>query len=95
MLTVVVERRMIGLNIRRLKWFRRVMLSSFITAVTGLGLSIVGVQLKGLNGAAAIIVWFLAVVSIGGLAFMLTASMATTEIEEDGHRPPANDGTTS
>ncbi|WP_404430693.1 hypothetical protein LG299_12470 [Microbacterium lacus] len=83
MLTVVLERRMISIKLRRLPWFRNVMLWSFGSALLGVGITLVGVQTNGLPLIAGVTAWMLAALSIGGLGAVLMASMATTEVEED------------
>lgn len=88
MLTIVLERRMISLKLRRRRWFRSVMLWSFGSAVIGLGITLFGAQVEGLPGGLDLVAWGLAIVSIGGLGAVLLASMATTEVEEDTDPSP-------
>jgi hypothetical protein len=88
MLTVVLERRTIALKLRRIRWFRSIMLWSFSAAAIGLGITLAGVQVGGLGGNPvgvtwATLAWVAAVISLGGLSAVLMASMASTEVEED------------
>jgi peptidoglycan biosynthesis protein MviN/MurJ (putative lipid II flippase) len=88
MLTVVLERRTIALKLRRIRWFRSIMLWSFSAAAIGLGITLAGVQAGGLGGNPvgvtwAVLGWIAAVISLGGLSAVLMASMASTEVEED------------
>jgi hypothetical protein len=83
MLTVVVERRSIALKLRRMKWFRTSALFALAGSLFGLGTTIVGVQLEGLETWWAGAAWAAAITSIVPLALTLMGVMATNEVEED------------
>ncbi|WP_442577133.1 hypothetical protein ACSBPH_08380 [Microbacterium sp. F51-2R] len=88
LLTVVLERRTIHLNIRRAKWFRRTTMSTVAASLVGLPLTVVGVQLHGLDWNFAWIAWLVALVAFLGLAFNLIGAAASEEAREDGDAAP-------
>lgn len=83
MVTLVVERRSMRMQLRRRTWFRNGMLGVFSASLVGLGLVVAGTQAAGLSGAWSVIAWMLCSVSIVGLGVVILASMASTEVDED------------
>jgi len=83
MVTLVVERRSMRMNLRRQTWFRKGMLALFTASLIGLGFVIVGTQLGGLTEVAGLTAWACCAVSIVGLGVLVLASMASTEVDED------------
>lgn len=85
MLTLAVERRLVGLKLRRKIWFRRAVLVGFTACVIGLPISVLGVQADGLDLILAYANWMAAGVAFLTLAVMVLMVMATSEAEEDGY----------
>lgn len=71
------------LKLRRRAWFRRFTIAIVSASIIGLLLSIIGVQLHGLEPIVAVLNWLAALVAIGGLGFLPLAVLATLENEED------------
>lgn len=89
LLTVVLERRAIHVNIRRLPWFRWVTQAIVTASAIGLALTIVGVQLDGLGALIGVFAWVASAVATLGLPFTLLAALATAEEEEDDNSDAA------
>jgi peptidoglycan biosynthesis protein MviN/MurJ (putative lipid II flippase) len=83
LLTVVLERRAIHVNIRRREWFRKVTQVTIVSALAGLLLTVLGVQWHGLNVTLSFLAWAAFAVAVGGLTFNLLAAGASAEVEED------------
>lgn len=83
MVTIVVERRAMRMQIRRRRWFRRGFLTIFTFSTISLGFAIAGTQLEGLTSVAAGLAWILSVASLLGFATITLASIASTEVDED------------
>ncbi|QMU96912.1 hypothetical protein FVO59_06510 [Microbacterium esteraromaticum] len=83
MVTLVVERRSMRIKLRRRLWFRRGMLFLFSCSFLGLGFTIWGTQVGGLEGFPALAAWILSGASTVGLALLILMSMASTEVDED------------
>lgn len=83
MVTLVVERRSMRINLRRRIWFREGMLGVFSASLIGLGVVILGTQLGGLSQVLGVFAWASSVISIAGLGALILASMASTEVDED------------
>lgn len=82
LLTLVVERRLIALKVRRLPWFRQAALLTLAAALIGLALVVFGVD-HGYSGWLAFVAWACAVLTLAGFALSLLFSLATAENEED------------
>jgi len=83
LITVVLERPRISVKIRRMRGFRRLVLTTIAASLIGTTVSLVGVQLNGfglLGGVAAWIVLFVALAGLGTTALMI---VATDEVAED------------
>lgn len=87
LLTVVLERRAIHLNIRRQGWFRWATQIIVLACALGLPLTVLGVQWDGLKLVLGLIAWLTCAVVVLGLPFTLLAALATAESEEDRARP--------
>jgi hypothetical protein len=87
LLTVVLERRSIHLNIRRQGWFRWATQTIVSACAIGLVLTIIGVQTNGLSTLGGAVAWVACGVAVIGLPLTLLAALATAEAEED--REPA------
>ena len=83
LLTVVLERRAIHMNIRRLPWFRWVTQFIVGACAVGLPLTVLGVQFGGLKVVIGAIAWLACAIVVGGLPFTLLAALATAEADED------------
>lgn len=83
LLTAVLERRSIHLNIRRKVWFRWSTQAIVTSSALGLGLAIVGVQTNGLALLAGCVAWVGAATAVVGLLWTLLAALATAESDED------------
>lgn len=83
LLTVVLERRAIHLNIRKKKWFRTMTQITVAASLIGLVLTVVGVQLHGLDWRLAWVAWLASAAAIVGLAFNLLGTAASDEARED------------
>lgn len=83
LLTVVLERRAIHLNIRRQGWFRWTTQYIVGGCAVGLPLAVIGVQTNGLSLIWGALAWVGGAVAVLGLPFTLLAALATAEAEED------------
>lgn len=83
LLTAVVERRTIHINIRRQGWFRWATQAIVAACAVGLVLSVVGIQVDGLASWLGLAAWIACAAAIVGLPFTLLAALATAEAEED------------
>lgn len=83
LLTVVLERRLIHVKIRRRPWFRIVTQVVIVAAVGGLLFTVFGVQLGGYGPVIGWLAWAAFLISIAGLTFNLIAATASAELEED------------
>lgn len=91
LLTAVLERRSIHVNIRRKGWFRWSTQAIVASSAIGLGLAIVGVQSDGLSSLFGVLAWLMCAIAIVGLPWTLIAALATAEAEEDRDTAPATD----
>lgn len=83
LLTVVLERRAIHVNIRRQPWFRWATQLIVGACAVGLPLAVLGVQFEGLRVVLGAIAWLVCAVVVFGLPFTLLAALATSEMEDD------------
>lgn len=83
MLTAAIERRNIHLKLRKLRWFRWLMVVALAVNLCGLVAALVGVATDGLSAAVGGGLWALLGVSLLALATGLLMIMATNEVEED------------
>lgn len=83
LLTVVLERRAIHLNIRRQLWFRWATQLILTASAVGLAVTVLGVQLGGLKVLIGVVAWISCTVVVVGLPLTLLAALATAEMDED------------
>ena len=83
LLTAVLERRAIHVNIRRQRWFRRATQAIVTACAVGLVLTVIGVEVGGLASLIGVVAWMTCGIAILGLPFTLLAALATAEAEED------------
>ena len=83
MITVVLERRAVALQIRRRSFFRRSTMAVVTVSVLGLLFAVIGVEAGGLTGVAMFAEWAFFAVSTSGLIGFGLTHMATTEAAED------------
>lgn len=88
LLTVVLERRAIHLKIRKKRWFRTMTQLTVTASLIGLVLTVIGVQLHGLDLPWSWFAWLAAAVAVFGLAFNLLGTAASDEAREDGEAAP-------
>lgn len=90
LLTVVLERRAIHLNIRRQPWFRWATQFILAASAVGLVLTVLGVQLSGLKVLFGIVAWMTCAIVVIGLPLTLLAALATAEMDEDRESSAGN-----
>lgn len=83
LITVVLERPRVSVKIRRTRWFRRLMLTTFAASLIGTALSVIGVQLDGFGLLAGTVLWLVLGVALTGLGAAALMIVATDEVEED------------
>lgn len=83
LLTVVLERRAIHVNIRRRNWFRIATQLTLTASMVGLLTTVWGVQAGGLGPILGTLAWAAFLLAVGGLVFNLIATAASSELEED------------
>lgn len=83
LITVVLEQRSVHVNIRNRRWFERTTVAVVGVSLGGLVYSIIGVQTGGYSPQAAWFLWLMFGVAVAGLAFLLTAALATSSIEAE------------
>lgn len=84
LLTVVLERRAVHINIRRTKWFRVMTQVTVTASLIGLPLTVVGVQFHGLDWRLGWVAWLTFAAAFFGLGFNLLGAAASDEAREDG-----------
>jgi len=77
------QRRDMHIRIRRLRFTRWVLLVAMAVCLAGLVYSLIGVQIGGFKGVAAIFVWALALIAVGCFGYVILAIHASIEGEED------------
>lgn len=82
-IALVLERRGLPERLRRHKQFRLWTEYATLASILGLALSVVGVQLRGLESGWAIVAWFLFGVSLLVFAAHLVLLLLNSEAEED------------
>ena len=83
LLTIVLERRGVHLNLRGKPLFRYVALLGAAFSLAGLATSVIGVQLGGLDPLAGWATWLFAGISFVALAVNILGILATGENEDD------------
>jgi hypothetical protein len=83
LLTAAVDRALISVKIRRLAWFRSLVVWTVSSAAIGLLLCVLGVQLDGLDFIWGVMAWAAFATAFVGLGASIMASIATHEVEED------------
>lgn len=88
LLTVVLERRAIHVNIRKKTWFRVMTQVTVTASLIGLTLTVVGVQLHGLYWRLGWVAWLAFAAAFFGLGFNLLGTAASDEAREDSDAAP-------
>lgn len=83
LLAFLAERRSLRLKVRKMRIFRRIAEYTTMFTIFGLVAAVVGVQLGGLEGVAALITWAFFVAAIMGLLVLTGFHLASAEIGED------------
>jgi len=87
LLTLVLERRLIAIKVRKLNWFRWLVRYTVVFSIVGIAWALVGVQLNGLTYSTAWPLWLIAATSLLSFGITVFFTLATHELEEDGELP--------
>jgi hypothetical protein len=83
LITVMLERARISGKIRRMAWFRHVVVVTVAVSLIGTALSVVGAQLRGFELVAGMLAWAALAVAIVGLGATALMIVATDEVVKD------------
>ncbi|HEY4269970.1 MAG TPA: hypothetical protein VGM94_17440 [Galbitalea sp.] len=83
LLTLVLERRAITINLRKRRWVRQIIIGGVATSLAGEGVALAGVQVNGYPLTQAIVAWTVTAVALLCFAMSLLMIVATDEIEEE------------